>query len=77
MVSRRREAHSDLFTLRVWPEEVDDGQIEWRGKVQHVTSGDVFYFREWEAMLAFLLGILDSSELRGSKRRENRNEPTT
>ena len=61
MVVRRREPHSDLFTLRVWPEEVDDGHVEWRGKVQHVTSGEVHYFRDWDAMLAFLLGILDSS----------------
>jgi hypothetical protein len=55
----------------VWPEEVDDGQIEWRGKVQHVTSGDVLYFRDWEAMMAFLLGILDSSR---SDRKQQKGE---
>ena len=61
MISRRHEARSDLFTLRVWPEEIDDGRLEWRGTVQHVTSGEVHYFRDWDAMLAFLLGILESS----------------
>lgn len=61
MVSRRRSSHSDLFTLRVWPEEGEKGHTEWRGKVQHVTSGEARYFRDWETMLAFLLETLDSS----------------
>ena len=31
-----------------------DGQWEWRGKVQHVGSGEAFYFREWQALIARL-----------------------
>ena len=31
-----------------------EGQWEWRGKVQHVGSGEAFYFREWQALIARL-----------------------
>lgn len=42
------------FSLQVWPEDTGEGQVEWRGKVQHVTSGDARYFRDWPTMVAFL-----------------------
>ena len=61
MVFRRRGTHSDLFMLRVWPEEVNDGDVEWRGRVQHVISGETRYFHNWEVMLTFLIETLDSS----------------
>lgn len=50
--------HSHLFTVRVWEEEVRNGQTEWRGKVQLVTSGDVRYFREWTALVPLLITML-------------------
>ena len=31
-----------------------EGQWEWRGKVQQVDSGEAFYFREWQALIAHL-----------------------
>ena len=36
-------SHSHLFTLRVWAEEIGDNQQEWRGKLQHVPSGETRY----------------------------------
>jgi hypothetical protein len=33
--------------VRMWLEPLGDGQTEWRGKVQHVPSGESRYFREW------------------------------
>jgi hypothetical protein len=51
-----------LFTLRLWPEALGEGQTEWRGKVQHVLSGEARYFRDWAALVAFLqetLSMLD------------------
>src|SRR5262245_35948251 len=35
---------SHLFTVRVWEEEIEADQREWRGKVQLFTSGEVRYF---------------------------------
>lgn len=40
--------------IRLWPEGLGEGQIEWRGHVQHVNSGEVRYFREWSALQDFL-----------------------
>ena len=50
--------HSHLFTLRIWPEALGSGQTEWRGKIQHVTSGETRYFRDWSTLVAFLLEML-------------------
>ena len=41
------KAGSQLFTVRMWPEPLDDGQVEWRGKVDHVASGEGYAFRDW------------------------------
>ena len=53
---------SHLFTVRVWKEEVSNGQIEWRGKVQLLNSGDVRYFRDWAALVPLLLTMLSESQ---------------
>jgi len=45
---------SQLFTVRIWREDLTDNRIEWRGQVQHVTSGKARYFRDWQTMVAFL-----------------------
>jgi hypothetical protein len=50
--------HAHLFTVRVWREDLGGGQHEWRGKVQHVTSGEARYFRTWSALRAFLRDML-------------------
>jgi len=52
-------AHSShLFTLRMWPEDLGGGQIDWRGKVQHLNSGEALYFRDWTTLQAFMEGLL-------------------
>jgi hypothetical protein len=51
-------AQSHLFTLRIWAEDLGGGQIDWRGRVQHVGSGDVRYFRDWPTLEAFVEGLL-------------------
>ncbi|MCS6908423.1 MAG: hypothetical protein RML93_11155 [Anaerolineales bacterium] len=47
-------SESHFYTLRLW--EVRDGEegAQWRARLQHVPSGEVKYFRNLEAMLAFL-----------------------
>jgi hypothetical protein len=44
--------------VRVWQEEIGTDQVEWRGKVQLVTNGDVRYFRGWTALAPLLLTML-------------------
>ncbi len=52
---------SQLFTVRLWRETLND-HFEWRGKVQHVTSGEVRYFKDWSTLIAALQEMLKSSE---------------
>jgi hypothetical protein len=55
---------SHLFTVRLWAEDIGHGQTEWRGRVQHVTSGETHYFRDWPTLIAHLLKLLPQSETR-------------
>jgi hypothetical protein len=67
-LGKGQPAHrSHLFTVRLWAEELGNGQTEWRGQVQHVLSGETRYFREWATLEAFVLALLSSlAELEGS-----------
>jgi hypothetical protein len=49
---------SHLFTLRLWLEELGSGQTDWRGKVQHVSSGEARYFRDWPTLEGFVVRLL-------------------
>jgi hypothetical protein len=53
---------SHLFTLRLWGEEDADGRIQWRGKLQHVMSGQTRHFRDWPALIPLLLSMLPKEE---------------
>ena len=62
---------SQLFMLRMWPEAANEGEIEWRGKVQHVSSGETRYFRNWATLVTFLQETLAALEdAGGSSERE-------
>ncbi len=50
-----------LFTVRLWQETVDNGQLEWRGEVKNTTSGETRYFRDWHT-LADLLPLMLEEE---------------
>lgn len=49
---------SHLYTVRLWLETLDDGSTEWRGKVQHVLTGERYYFRDWATMISHLLSMV-------------------
>lgn len=51
---------SHLFMVRMWPEDLGGGRTDWRGKVQHVNSGETRYFRDWPTLEAFVKGLLPS-----------------
>jgi hypothetical protein len=50
----------ELFTVRVWREALTDHQTEWRGKVQHLGSGEVRYFRDWTKLVGFIKDTLSN-----------------
>src|SRR2546421_6887723 len=51
---------SHLFTVRVWQEEVKNGQTEWRGKGKMITTGGGHYFFELGGVVALLLTMLSA-----------------
>ena len=51
-----------LFTLRLWAEEMDTDHIEWRGKVQHLLTGEAHYFRSWRQLIDQLSATTELKE---------------
>jgi hypothetical protein len=45
---------NQVFVLRLWRAEA----AEWRGRVQHVASGETRYFQAWPGLVAHLEGLL-------------------
>ena len=56
---------SQLFTLRVWSEDLGDGCVELRGKVQHAVSGEQQYFHDWPTLISFLSGAVQGPDSAG------------
>jgi hypothetical protein len=49
---------SQVFLVRLWTEPEGDGQTAWRGKVQHLTSGEAHRFSDWADLVAVLQVML-------------------
>ena len=60
---------SYLFTVRVWQEDLGEGQNEWRGSVELLGSGKKVYFRELSQ-----IGKIIAAALGGSFRLTNSSE---
>jgi hypothetical protein len=48
------QTQSHLFTMRLWMEDVGNGQVEWRGKLRYVVTEEVRYFRDWPGLVALM-----------------------
>lgn len=51
-------APTQLFTIRLWQEEIQANMWEWRGQVQEVQTGETRYFRTRRQLLALLQELL-------------------
>jgi hypothetical protein len=56
------DKRTQLFTVRLWREPMKEGRMEIRGKAQHVLTGEVYYFREWAALGAFMTTQMETGE---------------
>ncbi len=54
-------SHPQLFLVRVWCEDLGQGRLEWRGRVQHIGSGEVRYFHDWLPLIACLQEMVSDS----------------
>lgn len=61
MPTKQGQGSSQLFTLRVWIEDVEDGRHEVRGKIRHILTGEIYYFRECSSLLEILRNKLESN----------------
>ncbi len=67
-----RSAKSQLFTLRVWMEDVGNGsphsptissrrggsRYELRGTLKHVLTGETYHFRDWQTMIRYAEAVI-------------------
>ena len=53
---------TQLFTIRVWAEKLEDGIHEWRGKVQKVSEDEGHYFRGWQDLVELLQTLVSDDE---------------
>jgi hypothetical protein len=56
------ELESQLFIVRMWREDLGDGQSEWRAHIRHVPDGDERYVRTWQDLEIFLGRYNDRSD---------------
>lgn len=54
MTEKRERTHSQMFTLRVWLEDVGNGRSEIRGTLKHVLTGETGHFRDWPTLTTLL-----------------------
>lgn len=47
-----------LFLVRMWNEELGDGESEMRGRLQDVLTGETSYFRDWEGLVGGMKRML-------------------
>lgn len=70
MNQRSPSAHSYLFTVRIWWEDLGQGQREWRGMVKLVTSGEEHFFRDWGMLGQWLAGLIGDGALLSTRMNE-------
>jgi len=51
-------SQAQTFTLRIWVTNQKDDSLEWRGRIQHIQSGEVRYCRNWDAFIAYVEEVL-------------------
>lgn len=55
------EEHVNSFIIRIWvePRDEEGTNPEWRGRIEHVQSGERAYFRDLDKMVEFMMDNLN------------------
>lgn len=53
---------SQLFSVRLWYEQVNAGQWEVRMQAKHILTGETRYFRDWSLLASYLTSMLDAPD---------------
>ena len=54
------DTQSQMFTLRIWVINREGVNIKWRGRIQHIQSGEVQYCQNWDTFIAYVEKMLCS-----------------
>ena len=49
---------TQMFTLRISVTSQKGSKLEWRGRIQHVQSGEVQYCQNWDSFIAYVEEML-------------------
>jgi hypothetical protein len=55
---RRQYDGTHLFLVRLQAEELDEGDVQWYGRVQRVVNGETYTFSGWTDLVEHLLTML-------------------
>jgi len=61
-----RQSH--VFTVYLWLEDIGEGQSEWRGRIEHLSTGEARYCREGTPVISWLLQMFASIDLKHEER---------
>lgn len=56
------QTHSQLFTLRVWVEDVGNGRSEIRGILKHVLTREIYHFRNGNTLSKLIESLTISAQ---------------
>jgi hypothetical protein len=61
-MNSRQDERSHLFLVRFWSEDVGNNRDHngWRGRVQHVLSGEARSFHDWPMLIDLLLEMAET-----------------
>lgn len=54
----KRGQQAQMFTLRIWLTDQKENAFEWRGRIQHIQSGEVQYCRDWDGFASYVEEML-------------------
>jgi len=63
MHEKSEREYSQLFTLRVWVEDVENGRFEFRCTLKHILTGETYHFRDWQTLIHRLEAEFASNQL--------------
>jgi len=49
---------AQTFTLRIWITNQEGTHLEWRGRMQHIQSGEVKYCQDWDSFIIYVEEVL-------------------
>ena len=61
MAAGRQLGKSDLFLVRLWTEETEEGETAWCGKVQQAVTGEARFFHELPELINVLLSMVPAA----------------